>query len=285
MMIKCAKCGFENQLGAIFCRQCGEKIDVEAVSPEKLAEEKKKSETGKNIAKILRHTLGIIVLLAIIGIAGGLFTTAGLPVFEAPEKQEKAVERFKRFSEEGLFILPAPKAEFTMDELTWLFHDYIFKKDAEGKSADEAGGYAVENVMCKAEDGKLAVYLFTRFKGKIPVNFKIVGLPKKGDAANPVQFDITSAKMGYIPLAVAQLRDKVLEKFSKTFTNKEMETFFSRMQSVSVEGDKLVFQMALAGKPVIRQAEAAADDDAEEAEQTVQKKVKKKKSRKKSSAN
>ncbi len=29
MLIKCVKCGFENQLGSIFCRGCGEKIDMD----------------------------------------------------------------------------------------------------------------------------------------------------------------------------------------------------------------------------------------------------------------
>ena len=33
MLIKCTKCGYENELGAIFCRGCGEKIDTSALDP------------------------------------------------------------------------------------------------------------------------------------------------------------------------------------------------------------------------------------------------------------
>ena len=34
MEIKCTKCGHPNQLGAIFCRGCGEKLELENLQPD-----------------------------------------------------------------------------------------------------------------------------------------------------------------------------------------------------------------------------------------------------------
>ena len=34
MLVKCANCGHDNQLGAIFCRNCGDKLNIEEMRPE-----------------------------------------------------------------------------------------------------------------------------------------------------------------------------------------------------------------------------------------------------------
>ena len=89
MMIKCSKCGFENQMGAIFCRQCGEKIDMNALSPEALEESRGKEERKKKAAGLIRNLVGIVLLLAIVGIGAGLFVPWGHPAYQAPEEDKE----------------------------------------------------------------------------------------------------------------------------------------------------------------------------------------------------
>ena len=48
MLIKCKNCGFENQMGAIFCRGCGEKIDLELDIETSKIEQKRKIKWQKN---------------------------------------------------------------------------------------------------------------------------------------------------------------------------------------------------------------------------------------------
>ena len=37
-MIKCPKCEADNQIGAIFCRGCGEKLELDEIKPETVME-------------------------------------------------------------------------------------------------------------------------------------------------------------------------------------------------------------------------------------------------------
>ncbi|MBR4076395.1 MAG: zinc ribbon domain-containing protein, partial [Lentisphaeria bacterium] len=61
MLMKCSKCGYENQLNAIFCRGCGEKLNPAEVSPEALAQEaEKKKKASRKIN--WKPILGLVLL-------------------------------------------------------------------------------------------------------------------------------------------------------------------------------------------------------------------------------
>ena len=85
MLMKCAKCGYENQLNAIFCRGCGEKIDPAEVTPENLAEaaaQQKKAGRKFNWKPIV----GLLLLALIVTYGIMLFTTpSGSPVYNKEE--------------------------------------------------------------------------------------------------------------------------------------------------------------------------------------------------------
>ena len=40
-MINCAKCGTENPLGRVFCKACGEKLDLRDMSSQRVVEMQK----------------------------------------------------------------------------------------------------------------------------------------------------------------------------------------------------------------------------------------------------
>ena len=70
MLMKCSKCGYENQLNAIFCRGCGEKLNPAEVSPEALAQEaekKKKASRKINWKPILGLVLLALVVVSVFG--------------------------------------------------------------------------------------------------------------------------------------------------------------------------------------------------------------------------
>jgi hypothetical protein len=68
-MFICPKCQSDNQLGAIFCRSCGEKLDIDDLKPADLLEGK----AAKNVGKIVRNFIGLVVLLFVGGILAGVF--------------------------------------------------------------------------------------------------------------------------------------------------------------------------------------------------------------------
>ena len=67
MMIKCQKCGFENQMGSIFCRECGEKLDMDAIDPNKLQKDVDKEKNLKRAKKRIKSAIsgGISILIVV----------------------------------------------------------------------------------------------------------------------------------------------------------------------------------------------------------------------------
>lgn len=71
MGLKCPKCGVDNLLTAIFCRGCGEKLDLNEMKPDAIlndehtkAQRKGASKAQKTFVGVFFGLLGIIVLLA-----------------------------------------------------------------------------------------------------------------------------------------------------------------------------------------------------------------------------
>ena len=85
MMIKCQKCGFENQMGSIFCRECGEKLDMDAIDPNKLQKDVNKEKNIKRAKKRIKEAistgLGLLVVVAFLGV---VFYNGGLRQYEEP---------------------------------------------------------------------------------------------------------------------------------------------------------------------------------------------------------
>ena len=273
MMIKCSKCGFENQMGAIFCRQCGEKIDMNALSPEALEESRGKEERKKKVAGLIRNLVGIVLLLAIVGIGAGLFVPWGHPAYQAPE-EDKEMEtkldlKMNLLASETVFRLPE-KEKFSMAELNHLFEKRFFDGTSESGSA-----YAIEHISFSVENDQLAVLIYTRLAGRLPVIFRVVGMPEIGDAAAPVQFRISKVKMGHIP--VSFLGKRIVGKFDSLLKNPEMKRIFERSNKIEMDDGALEFHFKKVSevKAAEKAMEKAAEKNAEKAVAPVVKKKKK----------
>ena len=62
-MIVCGGCGTENELGRVFCMQCGGKLDLSAMTSESVAEQVKKSFMAKHWPKF---AIGVAVIILLI---------------------------------------------------------------------------------------------------------------------------------------------------------------------------------------------------------------------------
>ena len=200
MLIKCHECGHDNQLGSIFCRECGKKLDVENFRPEV-----EKKATG-NIFAVIRRIIGGIILLVLIYIMGTMFypespTNSVL----SEEQQSKATAKFKALVARIDGSYGEDKFFFTPDEVTYLFNTKMTEK-AEG----DAGTYAIEN-MYFTVDANDYVYLMvqTKLAGKLPVSFALKGMLME----DSTQMRVLKAKMGHFSVP-GFVKKKVVEKFT-----------------------------------------------------------------------
>lgn len=92
-MLPCPKCNYDNELGRIFCHQCGTKLDLDAIKPP--------SRGGKSLRKKgeggVGRTIRWIVRLAILGaLVFGLFLAFQVPSSEPTPTGSKDLESFYR---------------------------------------------------------------------------------------------------------------------------------------------------------------------------------------------
>ncbi len=228
MMIKCAKCGFENQLGSIFCRGCGEKIDTSALDPQANGDipgvELAKKEKKKGGAR------GFIFLLILLGLAGFVYmllTTDGVPAYTpgdvAYNKSVRDLERNR-------------STAFTTEQMTaW------FNKEILGKNTATSGGFKLNNIQFAdaGNDGMLTAYIGTDLF-TCPVIFTLTGSLTKGDDEKPVDFQVKELKVGRIRVPAAAM-PYILEKFQPLTDVEPLKEAFASAKAVRYANGALAF--------------------------------------------
>ena len=63
-MLICPKCGFDNQLGRVFCHSCGDRLDLSRIKPPTTAEKKRR--------QLKRGAMSVVRLVLKLVIAGGV---------------------------------------------------------------------------------------------------------------------------------------------------------------------------------------------------------------------
>jgi hypothetical protein len=66
-MVVCQKCGYDNELGRIFCHSCGAKLNLSEIkSPSQGGKSLTKKAAGSPTGRIVRRTINVVILVAII---------------------------------------------------------------------------------------------------------------------------------------------------------------------------------------------------------------------------
>ena len=259
MQIKCSKCGFENQMGVIFCRQCGEKINMDEISPESLEEGKSKENAGKTAGKIIRWTVRILLLLIVLGLLAAVLAPWGLPVYTAPDE---TTDEFKKKEEQAKFKLELYSAEkaprflkpvsFSMEELNILFSKH-FLKEGENKTT----AWTLEHVVLSKENDRIRMLVFAKMFDHIPVLFRADGMVSAGGSAEtPLAIQVDSAAIGHLPLFYCN--SFVSSKLVKILSgNDEIKRIFERAGSVSLKEESLVFDFRQPEKSTASEVETA----------------------------
>ncbi len=203
MMIKCSECGHENQLGAIFCRECGVKLDVETLRPEL-----KDSKRSLNVAGLIRNIIGAAIMVLVVGSLGLMFYPAKVTMPSLSEDEQTAAkEKLKALVARIDDKYGDDKYTFSPAEVTYLVNDVLMEVP-EGEE-DQAAAYKVE-AMVISVDARNVVHIAMRSKlFSIATTFEVSGVFDM-DSAN---FRVTGQKMGHLSIPNA-LRQKVVSKFT-----------------------------------------------------------------------
>ncbi len=236
MNIKCPECGNDNQLGAIFCRNCGAKLDIEHMRPTV-----KDNKVGGGFAGLAQRLLTILILIVVLGILAALFIPTGLkPYVAATEDEVKAATaKFDALMLKADGARGPAKHVFSPAELTAIANNLMLQK---GAPQDSAAGYQVDDILIDITSaGELVIGIDTKLYGKVPARFELVGKPTTAEgeagAAPVIGFDIVSASMGHVTMPVDLLKAKLAEKFAALAQGKDIEKILKSIKGIEIDSE------------------------------------------------
>lgn len=230
MLVKCHICGNENQMGSIFCRSCGEKLDMNKVAPENFKEKKK-----LNIMGWVRNALGVLLAIVVISVLAAILIPVGHTSYAEPSEEVKNAVKEKVDDIKGIIsgetvVVRSNKFEFSAQELTTYVNSTI------GDMPD-TGAYAIQKVHIEEENNEITIYLYTKLAKAVSVVFTLSGeiSMENGEAA----FDVKSAKMGHNPMFGEFLKGQVSSKYLSLLSD-DVKNVIKHASSIKVENSKLV---------------------------------------------
>lgn len=189
MMIKCQKCGFENQLGAIFCRQCGGKLELEELRPE--VKDKKKQGCFKLGCKLFV----VMFLLTISALVFVLFFPLSYTEY-APMQEKEKTALDKKMKDMKDALEGKSKVRFytiTPAEMSALLQDFI---------KEYAPDFKIDDIVIEIKDGKPILILQQKFLGVLRFRSELsgdFGITTNKDGKNAFDPTIENFKFGNLP--------------------------------------------------------------------------------------
>jgi hypothetical protein len=92
-MLKCPNCNEDNQIGAIFCRSCGEKINIDDLRPDDIAAASKSG--GNSVLKGIKTLVHVIITLSLIGALVSIFLDPGVAQHDEMSKASAEYKKYK----------------------------------------------------------------------------------------------------------------------------------------------------------------------------------------------
>ena len=243
MMIKCQKCGFENQMGSIFCRECGEKLDMDAIDPNKLQKdvdkEKLRKATKKRIKGLISGAVSILVIVAFIFVVfPGLFPFYNQREYEEPEVQEANATKKYNDTVNG----NPSKMKYSYPEINQMIKTQILNPLSEEESFAKVTALEVAYDAAKSQP---VVYVWIKLKDKVPVLYTIYGKitynmpssnPEEPQPETPISLKTSRLDIGLLPVPGVAAAS-FLNGFKPLLDNSSMRKFFKRAQTVKFSED------------------------------------------------
>jgi len=229
MLIKCPQCNHDNQLGAIFCRNCGAKLDVESIRP-KVVDQRM---SDWNFFGIIRRLLGLLILGGLAWVLVMMFRpSAGFAQTLTEDGQEAAKTKFDELMRRLDGGFGKDTYVFTPAEVTYLYNDKFL-----APARDAGGGtYLIKSLEFRLDEMNYThLRLATTLGASIPATFELKGfIPEPVEAQTGVGFSVTKAQMGRMAMPQA-LHAKIIEKFQPLVAGAELEKILSSVSRVEAK--------------------------------------------------
>lgn len=221
--LKCAKCGAENRLGQLFCRECGAKLDMSKLKPGDVHSDSS-SGIGTRIFRIFRTAVSVIF----IGTLGLLCW--GLPApGDAPTAQGSRLVQAKMGALRGAIMRNNDIGdEFPEADINGHLNSMLAGR-GEGSGPLSM---KLRDVNVDLRYDEATVWMKANL-GPLPLTYTVV-VRAKGGLGTPLQFTAGAVRLGHVQLP-GFLRDRAIQQFIGVFSAlNEERTLINRLGQVQL---------------------------------------------------
>lgn len=202
-MIRCPKCDAENQIGAIFCRSCGERLNLDELTPEDIASQNRESGL-KTAAVICGRVIKLAILLLIVLCLVGLFIPPpqGIGEYENGERRYRGtlakLDSLRRGVPAGTtYSLSAAEINALADAQGG-FADASWGVRTDREQTGKGILHSVDVHVWPRNGGYVKCVLKSKLMDKLPLYVTAIFLLEVGDEG--LESNLVSAKVGRVPM-------------------------------------------------------------------------------------
>ena len=228
-MINCPKCGADNMIGAIFCRTCSEKLNLNDLSPDVF--DAPKVPVSFKLFKMLQRVLILGFVVGLVALVTGLFLPVEVVATGLLEQNAMNVAQRKYAA------LQAPTARtpnlipFSNDEATAVANQSLGLPGA-GTGNKKPVHLSVEFLA----SGNCKFILKAMVFGQLPMYTVVIAKPSVS-SPGVVRLDVLRATVGRLPLPGA-LKQHGVAQFSALNARSVFATAEGRVQALNLTGGK-----------------------------------------------
>lgn len=226
--VKCQKCGAENRLGQLFCRECGTKLDLSKLTPQDVSRQQDSIGFAGWLARIFRYAISLS-LVAILGLLCWSAPVTG----DASSADGAQIIRAKFTALRGA-VLSRKDLQETFNEAD--LNAYLNAVLTGGTKSPGGLKMVLEEIRLDIHPSRTPVWMKASL-GPLPVTYS-TDVTVSRNAGGHFTFTAGIVRIGRLPVP-GPIRTRVLRQMSSTFQNlQEESTLFSRLTNVEVgEGE------------------------------------------------
>jgi len=191
-MINCPKCGSDNMIGAIFCRSCGEKLNLNEISPEVF--DAPKVPASVKLVKMVQRVALLVIILALVALIAGLFLPVKIVVTGALEQGALDVSQRKFTALQAPTARTPNQIPFSSDEATAVVNTAL------GLPGSGTGNKKPQLLSVEfLGTGNCRLILKSMVFGQVPMCTTLLVRPSVS-APGDVRLEVLKASIGKLPL-------------------------------------------------------------------------------------
>lgn len=228
-MINCPKCGNDNMIGAIFCRSCGEKLNLNELSPDVF--DAPKVPASVKLAKMLQRVLILVTLVGIVALVAGLLLPVTVVTTGVLEENALGVAQRKYAGLQAPTARIPNQIPFSADEATAVVNQSL------GLPGTGTGNKKPEHLSVEfLANGNCKFILKTVLFGQLPMYTTLIAKPSVS-SPGVVRLDVLRASIGRLPLP-GPLKAQGTAQFAALNLGTVFATAESRVQALNVTSGK-----------------------------------------------